>query len=151
MNDIDVDSRIVVHESLRYVASTADFISDHALAGSNNKVLAKEILKSMRTHLSVPAIFSTLRVMRRLENFVNHAAEAYASGEVAFKPPKTKRCSVNFTMRIIYAQLVKRVYKKIGRSMENLGEDFNPFASISVALNEIIQYIAQKQFGIKIQ
>ena len=151
MNDENSDLRIVAHESLRYVASTADFLCDHSLVGEADPRLSKEFLRSMRTHLSVPSIFATLRVMRRLQQLMIHAAEKYDSGEIAFKPPKAKKGSVNYTMKIIYSNLVKRVYKKVNGSMENTAVDFNPFSNISSSLDQIIHYVAEKQFGITIQ
>lgn len=151
MEDENFNTQIVVHEALCYVSETMDYLCDNAMVGTDNKTVSRNVLKSMRTHLSTPAIFATLRVMRRLQEMVAYAAEAYEDGEVAFKPPKDKkRCSVNFTMRKIYAHLVKRVYKQFGRHMEDMEVEFNPYHNISGSLDGIIQYVAHKQFGIKI-
>lgn len=148
--DSDQDLRTVVHESIVYVADITDHICDNALSETKPKRVGKNILKSMRTHLSTPAIFASLRVMRRLQEMVKHAADAYTNGEIAFTPPKEKKCSVNYTMRQIYARLISRVYKNVGTRMETEQLDSNPYQEISDCFDGIIEYIAQKQFGIKI-
>lgn len=150
MEDEKTNTQIVAHEALCYVNDTCDYLCDNAMVGTDQKAVAKSVLKSMRTHLSIPAIFATLRVMRRLQEMVSYAADAYDDGEVAFKPKKDKKCSVNFTMRKIYTHLVKRVYKQFGCHMEDMEVEFNPYRNISAMLDNIIQYIARKQFGIRI-
>lgn len=148
--DSEQDVRTVVHEAIVYVADICDHICDSALKGSPPKQVGREVFKSMRTHLSTPTLFASLRVLRRLQEMIKHAADAYANGEIAFSPPKEKKCSVNYTMRRIYARLIGRVYKLVGTDMEAQQLDSNPYQEISDCLDGIIGYIAQKQFGINI-
>lgn len=145
------DLCIVVHRAIAYVAQESSVICDAALEGGDINVLAKDVLRGMRTHLSTPSIFASLRTLRKLQEMVKNAANAYEEGDVAFKAPKTKRGSVNYTMGSIYTTLVKRVYKKVGRSMASDRLDSNPYEDISNYLDAIIGYIAKKQFGINIK
>lgn len=145
------DLCIVVHRAIAYVAHESPVICDTAIEGGDINVLAKDVLRGMRTHLSTPSIFASLRILRRLQEMVKDAAQAYEEGDVAFKAPKTKKCSVNYTMGSIYTTLVKRVYKKVGKSMGSDDLDSNPYEDISEYLDAIIGYIARKQFGINIK
>lgn len=148
--DAEQDVRTVVHESIVYVADISDHICDSALKNVEPKQVGREVFRSMRTHLSTPTIFASLRVLRHLQQMIKHAADAYANGEIAFSPPKEKKCSVNYTMRRIYSHIIGRVYKQVGRDMEAQQLDNNPYQDISDCLDGIIGYIAQKQFGINI-
>ena len=142
---------MVVYQSLCYVAEIMPAIGDRVTDGMPPQELARNLLSNMRTSLSVPAMFAAVRIMRRLQGFLKTAATAFDSGEFIFELPKPKKSHVNHTVACIFRALVDRLFSNFESRLETAQRDFNPYRDISTALDQIIAYVAKKQFGIVIK
>lgn len=144
------ESRIVIVQALKYVDGIMPALEDRVLEGMRPRNLARNLLSNMRTALSVPSMFAAMRVLRRLQSVINVAAESYDGGELVFETPKMKKSSVNYTVMCIYKSFLSRLTKKFGSRLETMQATFNPYRDVSTALDTVIAYVAQKQFGIEI-
>lgn len=144
------DTRIVVYRSLKYVDEITPAVVDRVFEGMNSKDIARNLLSNMRTVLSVPAMFATMRVLRRLQQIIDTAAKAHDAGDVVYDASDMKKNNVNYTVLCIYRSIVFRLQTKFGNRLETMQIEFNPYRDISDALDSIIAYVARKQFGIKI-
>ena len=146
------ETRAVVYHSLRYVSEVAPAIVDRVADGMTPRELSRNLLSNMRTSLSVPSMFASMRIMRRLQMFVDLAADAYDAGVFVFDTPKLhKKNNVDYTVRCIYNTITDRLYDKHGESLEYFSHKYNPYRNISLTLDTVIAYVAKKQFGIKIK
>ena len=145
------ETQVVVFHSLKYTAEIMPAIADRAIEGMPARDLAHNLLSNMRTSLSVPCMFAAMRILRRIQSILDAISKNYDDGDLEFELPEMKKCSVNYTVKCIVKDLLKNVGEKFEDRFKfrNCTES-NPYRDISVAMDEVIAYVAKKQFGITI-
>lgn len=140
------ETHLIVHSALLYSNEILPVIVDRVLDGIPTKTLVRNVLTDMRAYLSVPAMFAVLRIMRRAQTYLVEAADTVDSGELVGKISKGKKGSVDHTMNQIWFNLSSHIASKTADSI-NIAA--NPYRDILDNLDEIIVYVAKKQFGVK--
>lgn len=140
------ETHLIVHSALLYSNEILPVIVDRVLDSIQTKTLVRNVLTDMRAYLSVPAMFAVLRIMRRVQAYLKEAEEAIDAGEIVPKIVLGKKGSVDHTMNVIWSNLNKHIAAKTANSI-NIAA--NPYHDILENLDEIIVYVAKKQFGVK--
>ena len=146
------ETRIVVHQSFKYVAEILPSVGYCVMSEMPHKEIAKNLLSNMRASLSVPAMFASMRILRKIQGMCNEAAESFNDGELVVSASGIgKKCHVNFTAERIFQSFCDYMFEKYIRRLETANVEFNPYRDVSQALEVVIAYVAKKQFGIKIK
>ena len=146
------ETRIVVHQSLKDVAGILPSVGYCVMEDMTPREIAKNLLSNMRASLSVPAMFASMRILRKIQEMCNEAGDNFGSGDLVIKATRLgKKCHVNYTTETIFQNFCDYMFNKYIRRLETSNLDFNPYRDVADALEVIIAYVAKKQFGIKIK
>lgn len=140
------ETHLIVHSALIYSDKILPVIADRVLDGMHHKTLNRNVLTDMRSYLSVPAMFAVLRVMRRVQTYLKEASDSVDAGELVGSIKLGKKGSVDHTTNAIWENLCKHVSRK---TRDSINIAANPYKDIMYNLDEIILYVAKKQFGVK--
>jgi hypothetical protein len=144
------ESQVVVFQSLKYSSDVINSIGVRIMGGMKGRTLGRNLLSHMRTCLSVPAIFTTLRILRRLQAIMDDGAKCFERGEFHLRPKNIKKNHVDYTVAQIYSEWARGMLDSLKVSLNFDNPNYNPYRKTAAALDEVIAYVANKQFGIEL-
>lgn len=108
--------------------------------------LRRKLHRRMRTELPVPAIYTTLMVLRRLLEFAEAQRDALEA-ETVLRLPSCKT-SVDLTVKNIFRRWVERVARFSHEQADFRDLGWNPWTGIVQVMREVVDHNASVFFGL---
>ena len=110
--------------------------------------ISKSLHKSMRTSVPVPSIFTSLKIMGRLQSYAEAQAKEFQV-DSTFHVPKPKN-HVDHTVKLIFKRWLKQVDQYISQNSDWQEHEWNPWTDLSHVLKEVLDYNGKVFFGISL-
>jgi hypothetical protein len=130
----------VVLEALKYVRSVLKHTTTLCLdAHVTSRDIARSINRDMRTTLSVPAIYASLKIMHRCNAYLGILADS------------SSHTPVDFTVREITRQWMSYVDMLARVESDWHNPDWNATEQVHMIMTRVVNYNTEKFFGVRFE
>lgn len=137
--------RITVLQALKYVNDLAKFTP--VMMREDPAVVSREISSDMRLKLSRPAIYASLQILSRLNDFADETETAYREVRATVLPdPKN---DVDYTLRLVWNNWVKEIRTEHDKTADWHVPNWNPYADVAAHLTRLVSHVWSKHFMVK--
>jgi hypothetical protein len=141
----------VVLEALKYVRSVLKHTTTLCLdAHVTSRDIARSINRDMRTTLSVPAIYASLKIMHRCNAYLGILADSSGVAESRPKFPPS-HTPVDFTVREITRQWMSYVDMLARVESDWHNPDWNATEQVHMIMTRVVNYNTEKFFGVRFE
>lgn len=138
--------RIVVMDAFTFVNKLSVYIPV-LLQESDHVTIIKAISMRMRQKLSRPTIYAALQILMRLSEYADETEDAYSEDRSPRIP--RSRNHVDYTLQLMWVQWAKTIEAERTTAADWQEDDWNPYESITQALDDLITHIWAKHFQVK--
>lgn len=132
--------------SLQATEKYLPLFSNHVLKGVETKDAQKTLLKKMRTTLPVPCIFATLKILQRVQSFMEIYSDAFDNEETPKLPSSNGH--VDHTVKTMFRRWCKQLQKTVRQQQDWEDHEWNPYKVMAAHLKSVIEYNTKVFFGV---
>lgn len=138
----------VVKQSLFFLDGQIPSLTDHVLHSEtvHPEAMAKELHRKLRCSLSVPMIYTTLKLMERLLDLADMQKKAIDDGDTVCLPKSTTH--VDYTIKKILRKWSNQIAKYVHSNSDFQEQSWDPHGLVLTTLREIVNFNLGKFFGI---